>query len=122
MINPILDELRALKKWKEEFEKKKEREQKNAGIFELDESNPHFKKFIQTGRNIKKISGGFWDVAMNKMPIDKGKISKFTIRQIKAGKNGSFMFGIGTSHIKGMNRAQDSKYFIGYYELTGFVY
>jgi len=32
------------------------------------------------------------------------------------------MFGIGTEDIKGMSRAQDSKFFIGYYELTGNIY
>lgn len=32
------------------------------------------------------------------------------------------MYGIGTEFIKGLNRAQDSKEFIGYYENTGNVY
>jgi hypothetical protein len=54
--------------------------------------------------------------------LDKHAIFKYNIRQRKAGSNGSFMYGIGTKHIKGLNRAQDSKYFIGYYELTGNVY
>ena len=32
------------------------------------------------------------------------------------------MYGIGSDKIKGINRAQDSLYFIGYYEHTGIVY
>ena len=32
------------------------------------------------------------------------------------------MYGIGSSLIKGLNRAQDSKEFIGYYQNTGNVY
>ena len=32
------------------------------------------------------------------------------------------MYGIGTSNIKGVIRAQDHKEFIGYYENTGNIY
>ncbi|CAM6005954.1 unnamed protein product [Sphagnum balticum] len=42
--------------------------------------------------------------------------------KVRAGSNGSFMYGVGTAAVRGMNRAQDSKEFIGYYENTGNVY
>ena len=32
------------------------------------------------------------------------------------------MYGVGSELIKGLNRAQDSKQFIGYYENTGNIY
>ena len=32
------------------------------------------------------------------------------------------MYGIGTENIKGLNRAQDSQHFFGYYEFTGNLY
>ena len=62
-----------------------------------------------------KKEGGSWDIIMNKMPISKSNITKHNIRQVKAGTNGSLMYGIATEQVKGMKRAQDSKYFIGYY-------
>jgi hypothetical protein len=77
--------------------------------FVSDEANPHFKKFVQIGNKYKKIVGGSWDILINKIPLDKSEISKYNIRQIKAGNNGSFMYGIGSELIKGLNRAQDSK-------------
>lgn len=49
-------------------------------------------------------------------------MSRYHIKQVRAGSNGSFMYGIGTEAVKGMNRAQDSKEYIGYYENTGFIY
>jgi hypothetical protein len=54
-------------------------------------------------------------VLISKIPIEKNEVTRYIIRQIKAGSNGSFMYGIGTEGIKGLNRAQDSKEFIGYY-------
>lgn len=59
---------------------------------------------------------------MSKHPIERNEVTKYHIKQIKAGSNGSFMYGIGTEAVRGLNRAQDSKEYIGYYENTGFLY
>lgn len=77
--------------------------------FVSDQINPHFKKFVQIGSKYKKIAGGSWDVLINKIPLEKNQITKYHIRQIRAGNNGSLMYGVGTQLIKGLNRAQDSK-------------
>ena len=94
----------------------------NKRKFIADEANPHNRKFTQIGNRFKKNGGGTWDVLFCKYPVEKNEVYKYNIKQIKAGSNGSFMYGVGTENLKGMNRAQDSKEFIGYYENTGNVY
>ncbi len=59
---------------------------------------------------------------MCKNTIEKQSVFRYHIKQIKAGPNGSLMYGVATEAVKGMNRAQDSKDFIGYYENTGFIF
>jgi hypothetical protein len=59
---------------------------------------------------------------MARHPFEKDEVKKYQIKQIQSGSNGSLMYGIGTAAIKGINRAQDNKEFIGYYENTGNVY
>lgn len=90
--------------------------------FNADPTNPHNTKFLQLGNRYKKLGGGSWDVLICQNPIEKNDNFRYTIRQIRAGSGGSFMYGIGTSTIKGINRAQDNKEFIGYYENTGNIY
>jgi len=55
-------------------------------------------------------------------PIEKNDLYRYSIRQVKAGTGGSFMYGIGTASIRGVVRAQDHKEFMGYYENTGNLY
>jgi hypothetical protein len=64
---------------------------------------------VQIGNKFKKTIGGTWDVLINKLPIDKKEATRYHIRQIRAGINGSFMYGIASDLIKGLSRAQDSK-------------
>ena len=52
---------------------------------------------------------------MSKYPIERNEVTKYHIKQVRAGSNGSFMYGVGTEAVRGLNRAQDSKEFIGYY-------
>lgn len=59
---------------------------------------------------------------MNKVQIDRNYVTRFEIKQLRAGNNGSFMYGIATAGIKGLKRPQDSKQFIGYYQNTGCIY
>ena len=77
---------------------------------------------MQIGNRYRKISGGTWDVLTCKYSIEKNDVVKYNIKQINAGMNGSFMYGIGNEAVKGLNRAQDNKEFIGYYENTGNIY
>ena len=46
---------------------------------------------------------------MCKYEIEKNTVYKYTLRQIKAGLGGSFMYGIGTANLRGITRAQDNK-------------
>jgi len=77
--------------------------------FTPDLTNPHNIKFIQTGNRFKKVVGGNWDILMAKHPFEKEEVKKYHIKQIQSGSNGSLMYGIGTSAIRGINRAQDNK-------------
>ena len=83
--------------------------------FIADPVNPHNLKFLQIGNRFKKSGGGSWDLLMCRNEIEKNDIFRYTIRQIKAGSGGSFMYGIATASVRGINRAQDHKEFIGYY-------
>ncbi len=74
-----------------------------------DELNPHNNRFTNTGQRFFKVFGGTWDVLMNKIEIQRNFITRFEIKQIRAGNNGSFMYGIATAAIKGLKRPQDSK-------------
>jgi len=51
---------------------------------------------VQIGNRYRKLSGGTWDVLNCKYSIEKNDLFKYNIKQIKAGMNGSFMYGIGT--------------------------
>lgn len=84
--------------------------------------NSHNIKFVQIGNRFRKISGGNWDILINKLDIEKNQIYLYHLRQVRAGSNGSFMYGIGTAAVKGISRAQDHREFIGYYENTGAIY
>lgn len=90
--------------------------------FSADTINPHNHKFLQLGNKYKKAGGGSWDLLICQNPIEINDVFRYTIRQIRAGSGGSFMYGIGTAAIRGVNRAQDHKEFIGYYENTGNIY
>jgi hypothetical protein len=90
--------------------------------FVADEMNSHNIKFNNIGSRFKKNCGGSWDILICKHEIEKNEVYRYTIRQVRAGNNGSFMYGIGTAAIRGVNRAQDHKEFIGYYENTGNIY
>lgn len=57
----------------------------------------------------KKSAGNSWDILMCKYEIEKNTIMRYSVRQIKAGIGGSFMYGIGTLNVRGVTRAQDSK-------------
>ena len=123
VLTTIFQELRDLKIDKEEHQKKIE----EAAIprllkFVSDDYNPHNKKFQQKESRYRKIGAASWDILLAKFPIPKGEISRYMIKQIHAGNNGSFMYGIGTETLRGLNRAQDSKEFVGYYEYNGNVY
>ncbi len=53
--------------------------------------------------------GGSWDLLICQNEIPQNDFIRYTIRQIRAGPGGSFMYGIGTAGIHGVVRAQDSK-------------
>ena len=57
----------------------------------------------------KKNPINSWDILMCKYEIEKNNVIKYTLRQIKAGLGGSFMYGIGTGNLRGVTRAQDNK-------------
>lgn len=121
VINSIFQELKDIKAWKED--KQSKNASKAIKTFAPDTLNPHNSKFIQIGnRYRKKSAGNTWDLLICKHQIEKNKVYKYTVRQIRAGLGGSFMYGIGTSNLRGVLRAQDSKEFIGYYQNTGMIY
>lgn len=74
------------------------------------------------GSRYLKNGGSSWEVLICKHEIDRNEVYNYTLKQLRAGNNGSFMYGIGTAAIRGVNRAQDHKEFIGYYENTGNIY
>lgn len=78
-------------------------------MFIADSMNPHNKKFLQIGNRYKKTMGGSWDLLICQNEIPQNDFIRYTIRQIRAGPGGSFMYGIGTAGIHGVVRAQDSK-------------
>lgn len=82
---------------------------KTKSKFVADEMNSHNIKFINSGNRYKKNCGGSWDVLISKYEIQKNEVHRCIVKQIKAGNNGSFMYGIGTASIRGINRAQDHK-------------